>query len=338
MALSVPVFNNAGQNNTPIYGFDPGSGNTSATQQSGQQINAPWNGDQYQQAVDWANNYVGQNNIDPSWGNSSDLVRAWEGQVQGGQAPGDAAQNAAVNYLGWGQQPQAAAPASGGGGGAGGGGGGQSNGQGLFNPSYYTGFSGQAPGDFSSYLNQYQMPTLPQFKGPPIPQAPAFSYADFKAPTLDEAKGQPGYQFGVNEGLQALQQSAASKGLLRTGGTLKDIQQYGQNAATQNYGNVLNQDLGIYNTNRAGAVQQYNTNYQTQYSDPYKAQFAEAQAEYAPQLLQYQQQAQNAEQNAQFGYNSDWAKYLNQQDVYYNNQNSPFSKYLSLAQLGAANA
>lgn len=219
-----------------------------------------------------------------------------------------------------------------------GGGGGQTSTGGIFNPNYYTGFSGQAPGDFSSYLGKYPMPTLPQWQGPAIPQAPAFSYADFKAPTLDEAKNQPGYQFGVDQGLQALQQSRAAQGLLRTGGTLKDIQQYGQNAATQNYGNVLNQDLGIYNTNRAGAVQTYNTNYQTQYQDPYKAQFADAQAKYAPQLLQYQTQAADAERQAEFGYNSDWAKYLNQQDVFYNNQSQPFQKYLSLANIGAGNA
>lgn len=282
----------------------------------------------------WAQDYVNNNNISPTWGNANDLTTIGQNYLDKGLSQQDA-QSAAVNYLGWGQQPQAQQTSSGGGGGNGGG---AIGGGGLFNPNYYTGFSGQGPGDFASYLSQYKMPSLPQFQGPNIPTPPAFSYADFKAPTLDEAKTQPGYQFGVDQGLQALQQSRAAQGLLRTGGTLKDIQQYGQNAATQNYGNVLQQNLGVYNTNRNNAVQTYNTNYQTQFQDPYKAQFAEAQAEYAPQLLQYQTQAGNAERQAEFGYNSDWAKYLNQQDVYYNNQNSPFQKYLSLAQLGAQNA
>lgn len=211
----------------------------------------------------------------------------------------------------------------------------QNNTGGIFNPNYYTPFQGQAPADFSSYLGRFPMPELPQFHAPEIPKPPAFSYKDFTAPTLEEAQGQPGYQFGVDQGLKALQQSRAAQGLLRTGGTLKDIQDYGRNAATQNYGNVLNQDLGIYNTNRAGAVQSYDTNYQTQYQDPYKAQFASAQAEYAPQLLQYQTQAQDAERQAEFGYNSDWAKYLNQQDVFYQNQSNPFNKYRSLIDAGS---
>ena len=108
--------------------------------------------------------------------------------------------------------------------------------------------------------------SLPTYTPPP-----AFSYGDFQAPTLEQAQSQPGYQFGLQQGEQALQQAAAAKGLLRSGGTLKDILNYGQNAATQNYANVFNQNLSQYNTNRAGAVQQYNTNYQTQFQDPYAA-------------------------------------------------------------------
>ncbi len=200
--------------------------------------------------------------------------------------------------------------------GAGGGGGGNS-GQGLFNPALYTPFTGTPP--------TYVPPTLPP--PPTWKTPPAFSYQDFQAPTLAEAQNQPGYQFGVQQGEQALQQSRAAQGLLRTGGTLKDILNYGQQAATQNYGNVLNQDLGIYNTNRAGAVQAYNTNYQTQYVDPYQA-----------QVLPYQIQAANAQHVADQSYNNAWNQYTNSQDVFYNNENAPFSKYLSLAQLGAANA
>jgi hypothetical protein len=85
----------------------------------------------------------------------------------------------------------------------------------------------------------------------------------FKAPTLDEAANQPGYQFGLQQGEQALQQSAAARGVLRTGGTLKGILDYGRNAATQNYANVLGQNLGVYNTNLA-----------TQYQQPFENAFA----------------------------------------------------------------
>lgn len=190
-------------------------------------------------------------------------------------------------------------------------------GKGLFDPSLYAAFTGKAP--------NYQNLTLPGL--PTQAKPPPFSYKEFAAPTLEEASKQPGYQFGLQQGEQALQQSRAAQGLLRTGGTLKDILDYGRNAATQNYSNVLNQDLGIYNTNRAGAVQEYNTNYKTQYED-----------QYAPQLLQYQTQAAAAQHENDSQNNRAWQEYLNSQDVFYNNENAPFSKYLSLAQLGAANA
>jgi hypothetical protein len=190
-------------------------------------------------------------------------------------------------------------------------------GKGLFDPALYTPFTGTPP----SYVPP-TLPNPPQWKAPP-----AFSYADFQAPTLAEAQNQPGYQFGVQQGEQALQQSRAAQGVLRTGGTLKDILNYGQQAATQNYGNVLNQDLGIYNTNRAGAVQAYNTNYQTQYVDPYQA-----------QILPYQTMAANAQHVADQNYNSAENAFTNSADIFYNNQNAPYAKLLSLAQLGAANA
>lgn len=44
----------------------------------------------------------------------------------------------------------------------------------------------------------------------------------------------PGYQFGLQQGTQALDRSAASQGLLLSGGQLKAAQQYGQGYATQN--------------------------------------------------------------------------------------------------------
>lgn len=44
----------------------------------------------------------------------------------------------------------------------------------------------------------------------------------------------PGYQFGLQQGQQALDRSAASQGLLLSGGQLKAAQQYGQGYALQN--------------------------------------------------------------------------------------------------------
>lgn len=104
----------------------------------------------------------------------------------------------------------------------------------------------------------------PAFSGPP-----AFSYADFKAPSLQDAMNEPGYQFENQQGLAAIGANAAARGTLNTGGTLKDYIGFSTNLANTTYGDLFNRDLNTYQTNRTGALNAYNTNYGTQYKDPY---------------------------------------------------------------------
>ena len=49
----------------------------------------------------------------------------------------------------------------------------------------------------------------------------------------------PGYGFRLSEGLRALERSAAARGGLMSGGTGKALQRYGQNLASQEYGNAF---------------------------------------------------------------------------------------------------
>src|SRR5687767_5802780 len=60
----------------------------------------------------------------------------------------------------------------------------------------------------------------PMFNFGPTPD---FEYPDFRPPSFDEAFSDPGYQFRLRSGTDALERSAAARGVLRTGGTLKDI-------------------------------------------------------------------------------------------------------------------
>ncbi len=92
---------------------------------------------------------------------------------------------------------------------------------------------------------------------PPKP----FEYGDFKAPTLEEAQNRPGYQFALDQGRKALESSAAARGVLRTGGTLKDLFSWGDKFGEQNYGNQFAQDLTSYTTNRENAADAYRLNY-----------------------------------------------------------------------------
>jgi hypothetical protein len=59
-----------------------------------------------------------------------------------------------------------------------------------------------------------------------------FSMADFQA--------DPGYAFRMQEGQKALERSAAARGGLNSGGTMKALTRYGQDMGTQEYGNAYN--------------------------------------------------------------------------------------------------
>jgi hypothetical protein len=50
----------------------------------------------------------------------------------------------------------------------------------------------------------------------------------------------PGYQFRLGQGLQAIDRSAASRGRLMSGATLKAAQGFGQGLATDEFGNFIN--------------------------------------------------------------------------------------------------
>lgn len=68
----------------------------------------------------------------------------------------------------------------------------------------------------------------------------------FTAPTDVTEQNDPGYKFRLSQGLEALQNSAAARGNLLSGGTAKAINDYAQNSASSEYGNVYNRSLGEY--------------------------------------------------------------------------------------------
>lgn len=65
-------------------------------------------------------------------------------------------------------------------------------------------------------------------------------YEDFG---MKQFEADPGYNFRMAEGMKALERSAAARGLLQSGGTLKGIQQYGQNLASSEYENAFSRYL-----------------------------------------------------------------------------------------------
>jgi len=77
--------------------------------------------------------------------------------------------------------------------------------------------------------------------------------APYQSFGMPQFQADPGYQFRMSEGLKALERSASARGLLQSGGTLKDITRFGQDAASQEYQNAFQR----YLTQREAAMEPY---------------------------------------------------------------------------------
>ena len=132
---------------------------------------------------------------------------------------------------------------------------------------------------------------LPSYGGAYSPSfnfeaAPGFDAPDFAAPSFEDAQAEPGYAFRLKSGSDALERSAAARGVLRTGGTLKNIQDYGQATGAQEYSNVYDRALRTYGA-RMGA----------------------AQAEYAPRLAEWQARFGAEQARGLSAFERDWMAY-----------------------------
>lgn len=84
----------------------------------------------------------------------------------------------------------------------------------------------------------------------------------FTAPTAEQAAQTPGYKFQFQQGEDALQNSAAARGGLLSGGTLAGLNQYAQGLASTNYQNTFSNALTEYQN----AYQKFLNNQNNTYS------------------------------------------------------------------------
>ena len=84
----------------------------------------------------------------------------------------------------------------------------------------------------------------------------------FNAPTAAQAEATPGFQFTLQQGQNAIQNSAAAQGNLLSGGTEAALDQYSQGLASTNYqqsfNNALTQYGTAYNTFQNNQANQFN--------------------------------------------------------------------------------
>lgn len=69
----------------------------------------------------------------------------------------------------------------------------------------------------------------------------------------------PGYQFTYNQGLEAVNRTAAARGQLGSGNRLYDLTKYGQGMASQTYNNTVNQLGSFLNKTQMTPDNQYKT-------------------------------------------------------------------------------
>lgn len=71
----------------------------------------------------------------------------------------------------------------------------------------------------------------------------------FAAPTAEDVKNEPGYAFGLQQGLGGVENSAAAKGGLYSGNALKALTQYGTDYAGTKYNDAFSRAKSVYDTN-----------------------------------------------------------------------------------------
>lgn len=118
------------------------------------------------------------------------------------------------------------------------------------------GGAGNSPYSMGTFTGGGRYP-LASVMGPGFMQ-PFTAPFNFESGTLPE---DPAYKFRLAEGQKAIERSAAAKGTLLTGGTLKDLQGYAQGLASTEYDNAwrrameeYQQAYNIYGGNRAAQM------------------------------------------------------------------------------------
>lgn len=81
----------------------------------------------------------------------------------------------------------------------------------------------------------------------PYSQAGQTALANMQAPSMEALQNDPGYQFRLQQGNQALDRSLAARGLSQSGAALKAAQEYGQGLADQTYNDYFNRQGQIAN-------------------------------------------------------------------------------------------
>jgi hypothetical protein len=127
---------------------------------------------------------------------------------------------------------------------------------------------------YSALEQLKQLPFYHPLEVDPYTPTPVFDPTPaYTGPSEADLRTDPGYQFRVREGQKALERSAAGKGLLLSGGQLKDLTRFAQDLGAQEYGAAYargsQKNADVYRRGYAQNADLYGRNleaYQTTYN------------------------------------------------------------------------
>lgn len=94
-----------------------------------------------------------------------------------------------------------------------------------------------------------------RFEGRARPRLPGESPSDLSSYDRFDWKTDPGYQFRLDEGMKAVERSAAARGVLGSGGTLRGATRYAQDYASNEYQRVFDRISMIAGRGQSSAAQ-----------------------------------------------------------------------------------
>lgn len=201
----------------PQSGPDPRDPTTPGTPNSN-----PWTPEDLASARSYYTDWMSARPTINQYGTLDDVIGAYQLARRGGQAH-DPALQAGINTLGWQSAPLAPAPSAG--------------------PSTAgtPGPQGGAPAPNVGGLIQPFGGTFAPPAASPYPDAPKFT-----PPSMADAANDPGYEFSLNQGKKNLESWLSAHGTFNDSSAVEALQNYGQGAASTQYGNVWNRNYQAY--------------------------------------------------------------------------------------------
>ena len=109
--------------------------------------------------------------------------------------------------------------------------------------------------DFGSMTYGGYGVNAPEFTPPPAFDAPEFYGPD--------AYDDPSFQFRIDQGREARERTAAARGLLNSGGFVRELEDYAQDYASTEYGNMWDRAMQDYQRRFGADLAEYNSAYGT---------------------------------------------------------------------------